>query len=957
MLKFINILLFVSLLLLVIIGSSILIINIPETEPNPYVVPSLDLYKSYTIEHFEQKELEEIESEDNTEFLSNLDNKYSDVDDFSQNSAEEIKFDFTAASIGKGSEIVKKSAISSKVTQQEELAGSGTPNLQVISQTADMNIVKDQFFDFSVSVKCFNDTCNNVVLTLDPFESKGYEKKDVLAAEKELAKIKADIKSKNLDWEADMTPAFLDYISKKNKGEITYIEPEKQSSSSVAKSAITQEDEKIFPYFFDWRNFYGENWVTPANSQGGCAACWAFSTVGVAEAALNIYNRWPTLQLDLSEQDVLSCSGAGDCGGGSVSNAFIYTRNTGIVNETCFPYVASKVPCSNMCENSTKYKIRNPVTAVQAVGGGVDKEKAIRYLLNYGPPTSQIRAYTDLAAYSSGIYEPSTSANLGAHSVNVIGYNETGDYFIIKNTWGTGWGMNGFGYLKSWVILNDPTIFNILRFTTGADDLNKGVIPMNSGTPFYTTTQNPYNCGNLSVGETCDVTWQVNATGFHESSWDFFVIMDSNGTNSTNGPNSTITIIGDYIPRIESIECETKGSWKNCSEVREDENLTRIRVNVTDENSNIQNVVVRLKENETVLKEGSASFNSGFYVFDAGQIISNIMHKIETDVYDDSYFINGFITFDPLAPMPDLIAPEITLELPASGSTDTDGDVTIQYSVTDDMAGSLTCDIYSDISGSWQIDTTQIVANGSSSTYDYTGLTDGTYTWNVECDDGDNTAFAAVNYMFTVALPDTTPPVISNVQNTSITNESAVIIWDTDELADSSVSYGTESGNLTMVGEDVTLVLNHNIALANLQQDTTYYYIVKSRDASSNVNQSVEYSFTTLANDYPAVWNSLSNQSIDEDSPAGTVVYADLLSQCTDIDSPISMSVVSVHDHYDLVFNGDDLVINNLESNWYSTETVNLDCNSVTNSFDFTVNSVQDCVTVCTFGKCHTYCE
>jgi len=69
------------------------------------------------------------------------------------------------------------------------------------------------------------------------------------------------------------------------------------------------------------------------------------------------------------------------------------------------------------------------------------------------------------------------------------------------------------------------------------------------------------------------------------------------------------------------------------------------------------------------------------------------------------------------------------------------------------------------------------------------------------------------------------------------------------------------------------------------------------------------------------------------------------------------MSVVSTHVHYDLEFNGNDLVVNNLEFNWHGTETVDLNCNGITNSFDFTVDSVIDCATVCTFGRCYEYCE
>ncbi len=66
---------------------------------------------------------------------------------------------------------------------------------------------------------------------------------------------------------------------------------------------------------WDWRNRHGKNWISPVKNQSSCGSCWAFAATGATEAQVNLYfNR--LLNLDLSEQDVLSCSGAGTCGGG-----------------------------------------------------------------------------------------------------------------------------------------------------------------------------------------------------------------------------------------------------------------------------------------------------------------------------------------------------------------------------------------------------------------------------------------------------------------------------------------------------------------------------------------------------------------------------------------------------------------------------------------------------------------
>jgi beta-lactamase superfamily II metal-dependent hydrolase len=92
---------------------------------------------------------------------------------------------------------------------------------------------------------------------------------------------------------------------------------------------------------------------------------------------------------------------------------------------------------------------------------------------------------------------------------------------------------------------------------------------------------------------------------------------------------------------------------------------------------------------------------------------------------------------------------------------------------------------------------------------------------------------------------DTTPPVISNVQSTSVTHNSATIQWTTDEASDSEVEYGTTSGSYPLSANDGTLVTSHSIPLSNLDPSTTYYYRVKSTDSSNNTATSSEYFFTT----------------------------------------------------------------------------------------------------------------
>jgi ribosomal protein S27E/chitodextrinase len=97
------------------------------------------------------------------------------------------------------------------------------------------------------------------------------------------------------------------------------------------------------------------------------------------------------------------------------------------------------------------------------------------------------------------------------------------------------------------------------------------------------------------------------------------------------------------------------------------------------------------------------------------------------------------------------------------------------------------------------------------------------------------------------SAPDTTPPTISDVSVTGITDNLAVISWSTNEPADSSVEYGS-TDNYGLKGSDAGLVLGHSVTLTGLSSSFTYHFRVGSRDASGNgPSLSGDFSFKTLA--------------------------------------------------------------------------------------------------------------
>ncbi|MEZ0395979.1 MAG: C1 family peptidase [Anaerolineales bacterium] len=221
--------------------------------------------------------------------------------------------------------------------------------------------------------------------------------------------------------------------------------------------ASTPLDEQVLaqtvvapPASFDWRNFQGMDWMTPIRYQGGCGSCWAFAAVGGVEAALNIQNHNPNLDYNLSEQVLVSdCSTAGSCCGGWHSSALEYAVNPGLPDEACMPYADSSCSCAAGCQSTRTCANRcsdwnTRSVRIQGYGSVSNNATAIKQaLITYGPLPAAMYisgSYVD----GSGILRCADDTRLD-HSIVIVGYNDAGGYWIIRNSWGTSWGESGYG--------------------------------------------------------------------------------------------------------------------------------------------------------------------------------------------------------------------------------------------------------------------------------------------------------------------------------------------------------------------------------------------------------------------------------------------------------------------------------------------------------------------------------
>ena len=197
------------------------------------------------------------------------------------------------------------------------------------------------------------------------------------------------------------------------------------------------------PTKFDWRNNSGD-YVTPIRDQGDCGACWAFATTAALESQVLIAQNTPGADVDLCEQIVLSCSGAGNCDGGYIETTSDYLVKTGTGNESCYPYTQVKGPCEDACSQWEDTATRLGSWTYVSTGTAVDETTLKSAIYDYGPVVVSFRVYTDFDSYSSGVYSYTTGKYRGAHAVLVVGWDDSVKAFIVKNSWGPYWGENGY---------------------------------------------------------------------------------------------------------------------------------------------------------------------------------------------------------------------------------------------------------------------------------------------------------------------------------------------------------------------------------------------------------------------------------------------------------------------------------------------------------------------------------
>lgn len=208
----------------------------------------------------------------------------------------------------------------------------------------------------------------------------------------------------------------------------------------IFKSARLKGETASYPASFDMRT---GGFVTPVKDQGGCGSCVAFGTAATIESTIRRIRNNPGLAIDLSEAQLFYCyarSQGRNCENGWWVQPAMDAAKTGLAIEGSYPYTAGDQNCSNLASNWQSSAVK--ISGWHEIKSIADMKE---WLSTRGALVACFTVYNDFFAYKSGIYRNVVqNEKPGGHCVSIVGYNDTEGYWIAKNSWGQGFGENGF---------------------------------------------------------------------------------------------------------------------------------------------------------------------------------------------------------------------------------------------------------------------------------------------------------------------------------------------------------------------------------------------------------------------------------------------------------------------------------------------------------------------------------
>jgi cathepsin L len=210
-------------------------------------------------------------------------------------------------------------------------------------------------------------------------------------------------------------------------------------------------------------------YVTPVRDQK-CGNCWAYSALGAFEGS---YKKINGVFIDASEQYAENCVD-GDCSGGLAYKImeWMVDNNKNLPNEATVPDAGANQPCAGGVPATnfyaTDWGVVDPSGDVSKIASVAAIKEAI---CKYGPIAASVQVTALFQNYANGVfYEFPSNYNSPSsnHAITIVGWNDDKGAWLIKNSWGTDWGEDGYMWIKynsnnigrraAWIIAKKATI-------------------------------------------------------------------------------------------------------------------------------------------------------------------------------------------------------------------------------------------------------------------------------------------------------------------------------------------------------------------------------------------------------------------------------------------------------------------------------------------------------------------
>ncbi len=195
------------------------------------------------------------------------------------------------------------------------------------------------------------------------------------------------------------------------------------------------------PTAFSWKDVDGVDYTTPIKDQTPAPTCESYALCASLETIMQ-YKTQELFAPDLSETHLYFYAG-GTVAAGYVNlmDAADYLIEHGVPDEGCYP--DPHRPFDYQFQSLSGWE--NRTVKIQEWGWvdhGIESIKTA--LLEYGPLIVCISFTVDFFYYTGGVYTPKWGKHGGGHVVTLVGYDDENECWILKNSWGKGWGEKGW---------------------------------------------------------------------------------------------------------------------------------------------------------------------------------------------------------------------------------------------------------------------------------------------------------------------------------------------------------------------------------------------------------------------------------------------------------------------------------------------------------------------------------